>query len=256
MKKNEGELMQWVLFAAAVIPPAILMIYIYKKDKVDKEPTGLLLRLLLAGALSVVSAIILESVGMALAGLVAESGSALYNALTCFLVIATAEEGGKLYFLKRRTWHNRNFTSTFDGIVYAVFVSAGFAIVENIMYVFTNGTIYVALLRGVTAIPGHINFAVFMGYFYGLAKRSVLFGEFEKANRYKKLAFWVPVLLHGLYDFCLQMNSTVFTVIFTVFVVVMDVFVIVKVRKWSKDDKTFAADIAESYDGSDPFDLN
>lgn len=76
--------MQWVLFAAAVIPPAILMIYIYKKDKVDKEPTGLLLRLLLAGALSVVSAIILESVGMALAGLVAESGSALYNALTCF----------------------------------------------------------------------------------------------------------------------------------------------------------------------------
>ena len=73
---------------------------------------------------------------------------------------------------------------------------------------------------------------------------------------YKKLAFWVPVLLHGLYDFCLQMNSTVFTVIFTVFVVVMDVFVIVKVRKWSKGDKTFAADIAESYDGSDPFDLN
>lgn len=55
-----------------------------QKDKVDKEPTGLLLRLLLAGALSVVSAIILESVGMALAGLVAESGSALYNALTCF----------------------------------------------------------------------------------------------------------------------------------------------------------------------------
>lgn len=52
------------------------------------------------------------------------------------------------------------------------------------------------------------------------------------------------------------MNSTVFTVIFTVFVVVMDVFVIVKVRKWSKGDKTFAADIAESYDGSDPFDLN
>jgi len=52
------------------------------------------------------------------------------------------------------------------------------------------------------------------------------------------------------------MNSTVFTVIFTVFVVVMDVFVIVKVRKWSKDDKTFAADIADSYDVSDPFDLN
>lgn len=247
--------MQWILFASAVIPPVILMAYIYKKDKVDREPIGLLLRLLLAGALSVVSAMILEGVGMAVAGIFAEKGTALYNALTCFLVIATAEEGGKLYFLKRKTWYNKNFTSAFDGVVYAVFVSAGFAIVENVMYVFTNGTIYVALLRGITAIPGHIAFAVFMGYFYGQSKRSMLKCELKKANREKRLAFWVPVLLHGLYDFCLQMNSTLFSIAFAVFVIVTDVYVIVKIKKWSKSDKPFVADLIAS-DCSDPFDLD
>ncbi len=249
--------MKWVLFASAVIPPLVLVLYIYKKDRVDREPWGLLLRLLLCGATSVVSAVVLESIGMAVVGAFAPENTPLYNALTCFLVVALAEEGGKLYFLRRRTWHNRNFSTPFDGIVYAVFVSAGFAIVENLMYVFANGTVYVALLRGVTAIPGHISFAVFMGYFYGQSKRYAILGEFDKSARNRRLSLWVPVLLHGLYDFCLQMNSTLFTVIFAVFVVCTDVYVIVKIRKWSKEDRSFMADVEKAYaDAEDPFVLD
>jgi hypothetical protein len=45
------------------------------------------------------------------------------------------------------------FSQKFDGIVYAVFVSMGFAAIENIMYVFDYGY-QTGLVRAFTAVPG------------------------------------------------------------------------------------------------------
>ena len=56
-----------------------------------------------------------------------------------FVVVAISEEGFKYVLLKKRTWKSREFNCEFDGVVYAVFVSLGFALWENIFYVLSYG---------------------------------------------------------------------------------------------------------------------
>ena len=187
-----------IMTVAAVLPAVVLLVYVYKKDVTEKEPGDLLINLLLLGALSTVFASITELIGQYLLDSISFKSETVKNAILYFIVVALSEEGFKYILLRRRTWKNENFNCTFDGIVYAVFVSLGFAIVENIKYVYAYG-LATALVRAVTAVPGHACFGVFMGVYYGLAKRH----EQDPAiyRRYITASLAVPVLLHGLYDF-------------------------------------------------------
>ena len=157
-----------IMIAAAVLPAMVLLIYVYRKDVTEKEPGNLLVNLLLLGALSTVFASITELLGQYVLDSISFESETLKNAILYFIVVALSEEGFKYLLLRYRTWKEPNFNCTFDGVVYAVFVSMGFAIIENIKYVFAYG-LATALVRAVTAVPGHACFGVFMGVFYGLA---------------------------------------------------------------------------------------
>ena len=157
-----------VYIAAAVVPAFILLRYVYRHDTIEKEPPLLLMTLFCLGVVSALCATVLESIAQTVLDLLIGPESPFYTVLMAFLVVAVMEEGTKLYFLKRRTWDHPAFNYRFDGIVYAVFVSLGFAAYENILYVFQYG-LSVALPRALLAIPGHMSFAVFMGVFYGRA---------------------------------------------------------------------------------------
>ena len=207
-----GTLSQILLFAA-VIPPAEMLVYIDRQDNVDNEPPRLLLKLLLGGAVSVLPAAAWERLGSWLLALLPAAGP-VRTAVYCFAVVALAEEGCKFLFLRRLSWQDAAFNYRFDGIVYAVFVSMGFAAVENLLYVAGDGTLRTAALRAVTAIPGHAAFAVFMGFYYGCAKRyadaaarcrdAALAENCRRLHKkYQAQALWLPVILHGLYDFLL-----------------------------------------------------
>ena len=150
-------------------------------------------------------------------------------------MVALSEEGFKYLLLKKRTWNSPAFNCRFDGVVYAVFVSLGFALWENISYVGMYG-MQVAILRAVTAIPGHACFGVFMGVWYGLAKKFALYGNDEKANRYCKLAVIFPVLLHGSYDYIESMENSWFTLVFIVFIAVMFWISLHMVKQQAKRD--------------------
>ena len=121
----------------------------------------LLLRLLLGGVLSAFAAILLETAGMWILPAFAEEGSDLYYVLLAFLVVAVSEEGAKLFFLKKYSWHQPAFNYMFDGIVYAVFVSLGFAAFENVKYVFDFG-LSVAFSRAFLAVPARDDHAVYI----------------------------------------------------------------------------------------------
>ena len=108
----------------------------------------------------------------------------------------------------------------FDGIVYSVFVSLGFAAYENILYVFSYG-LSVALPRALLAIPGHLSFSIAMGIFYGRAKRCWERGHDAAATFNLILGYVLAVLLHGFYDACAMIGSGLATVVFLVFVVLM-----------------------------------
>ncbi len=208
-----------IYLAAAIVPAVILMNYVYKQDKRDKEPIGLLGMCLLMGVFAALLSIAGEGFGMYALNLSQiDQTTPLYIMALAFGVVAVVEEGAKLLFLYLKTWKNPNFDYKFDGIIYAVFVSLGFAAFENIKYVFSYG-LSVALPRAVLAIPGHMTFAVVMGVFYGRAKYLENHGQPGKWL-YIFLGWFFAVLLHGFYDTCAMLGTAESSLVFSVLVLV------------------------------------
>lgn len=203
--------------AAALLPAIVLLRYIYRNDTVEKEPMGLLLQLLGLGVAAALCAGVIEGLAQTVLNRLVDPASPAYVVLLAFLVVALAEEGAKLFFLRRRTWREPAFNYRFDGIVYAVFVSLGFAAFENVQYILRYG-LSVALPRGLLAVPGHMSFAVVMGVFYSQAE----FRENRGDKRGCRQALWsgylAAVSLHGFYDACALIGSGLSTALFLIFV--------------------------------------
>ena len=224
-----------VYVLAAVLPAVFLMRYIYRKDTAEKEPPSLLLSLVFMGVLAALAAMVLERIGEGILNRTVSQYSRWYVILLAFLVVGAAEEGCKLFFLKRRSWWDPNFNYRFDGVVYAVFVSLGFAAFENVLYVFRYG-LSVVLPRALLAIPGHMGFAVFMGCFYGRAKLCEGYGD-EAGKRGNLFLGWLSAtVLHGIYDSCAMIGSGAATVAFLVFVVLMYLVVLRRIDRESRTD--------------------
>ena len=225
-----------IYVTAALVPAFFLMRYIYVHDTIEKEPPLLLLNLVLRGVLAALAASMLEMIGQALLGSLVPASSPNYVFYFAFLVVAATEEGMKYLFLYRKTWRDPNFNCRFDGIVYAAFVSLGFAGFENILYVFQYG-LSVALPRAILAIPGHLGFSVFMGFFYSRARRRYDMGHFTTGRIHLLLAYLAPVFLHGVYDSCCMLGSSMSTVVFLLFVAAMYFIVIRLIKRESRTDR-------------------
>ncbi len=192
------------LIAMAVGPAVLIIAYVYLRDKYDREPLGLLAGSFLLGCLSVLPAILLESI-LPLLGF--RPGPGVFAlALYSVVVIGFSEEYSKYLFFCWVPYRSKAFNEPFDGIMYALMVSMGFATVENLMYVFSQDTfeagLQLARLRAITAVPAHAAFAVIMGYYAGKAKFSPQYEKSLLAG-----AVVVPALFHGAYDFFLLMGS-------------------------------------------------
>jgi RsiW-degrading membrane proteinase PrsW (M82 family) len=183
------------LFVLALAPALICLFYIYIRDKYEKEPWRLLIIGVVAGAL-LTFPIIRASGFMAalMPPTLSQTGEAVFIS---FAVAGLVEEGFKFAALFFLIWYNRNLNEKMDGIVYAVFISLGFAGVENVLYVFhpQMGGMGTALMRALVSVPAHGFFGVIMGYYFSMAK-------FEPHRRtiYIFYAFAVPFIIHGIYN--------------------------------------------------------
>ena len=173
-----------ILVAAAVIPAVILLFEIYKYDRLEKESGGLLRSLVLKGIFATALAVVTERIGIAILGRMFPDDSFIYYVILMYVVVGLSEEGFKYLLLRMTTWNSPEFNCRFDGVVYAVFVSLGFALWENISYVFTYG-LGTALVRAITAVPGHAIDGVFMGYYYGMARQA--WGRGKKGEEIKNM---------------------------------------------------------------------
>ena len=227
-----------LLIGAAILPAAILLLYVYRHDRIEKEPGRLLLSLVLWGVVATFLAVVTESLGAAALAYFLPGGEnhPLFPFWMYFIVVALSEEGFKYILLKWRTWRSPEFNCRFDAVVYAVFVSLGFALWENIGYVMMYG-LGAALMRAVTAVPGHACFGVFMGAYYGLARRSANRGEPVLSLFWRFLAILVPMMIHGLYDYIAVNETDSVSTTFVVFVVVIFVMAFVLVKHLSKRDE-------------------
>lgn len=187
------------LILCAIAPVLAIILYIYFQDKYEKEPNRLLLLNFLFGA--IISIIIVFILYFFTGKLIPITNkySIWQQFIQAFVVVALAEEFSKYVIVKYVAQPKKAFNEPYDGIIYAVMVSMGFACTENIMYVLDGGY-ETAILRAFTAVPAHATFGILMGFFMGKAK-------FSKNKFSLNMAgLFLAVLFHGSYDFFLFIN--------------------------------------------------
>jgi len=182
------------LLALSLAPGAVIGLYIYLKDKYEPEPIRLVVMSFFLGFASIV---ITLAISLPVNWLIPiDEKDMTEQAIHAFLLVALIEEFSKFIFVRWVLYPNKNFNEPFDGIVYAVSVSLGFAGLENIMYVMNSDNgVATGVMRMFTAVPAHATFAVLMGYYLGRAKC-------EKGKSY--LAWYgllAATLFHGAYDY-------------------------------------------------------
>lgn len=224
-----------IVLPAAVLPAAFLMAYVHRQDRVECEPPALLNSLVWRGVLAVLVSIVLEIPGLFILRRFVPRETTAYVLLDAFFVVATVEEGAKFFFLYRRTWRDPNFNYRYDAILYAVFVSLGFAAFENVFYVL-NGGLSVALSRALLSIPGHMSNAVFMGLFYGRAKLYANRGNVSKCRFNLALSYLSALLFHGLYDTYCMLGTSDALKLFVEFVMMLFLASFLLIRHESKND--------------------
>lgn len=191
--------MSWILLIAAVAPVVFMMHFVYVRDRYEREPLGRILLVFFVSFLTVIPAGITEAILLR-----GQVEGLIGVAIASFAVIALSEEFFKYLAVKWLAVRDRNFNEVYDGILYAVAASLGFAVVENILYIFMSAAdsagagITVAVLRALLSVPGHALWGVMMGYYIGLAK-------FESDQRKKRplviKGLLIAIFWHGMYDF-------------------------------------------------------
>lgn len=189
--------MDLLLFAIA--PIFIVVLYIYFKDKYEREPRRLLL---LNFSLGAVVSILITTIMYFVFDMVlplTNKTSITEQFIKAFFVVGFSEEFSKYLIVRYYSQKHKEFNEPFDGIVYAVMVSMGFAATENLFYVLEGG-VSTAVLRAFTAVPAHATFGILMGYFMGKAK-------FSNNKIVLNLSgLFLAILFHGAYDFFLFIN--------------------------------------------------
>ena len=221
------------LVCLALLPGILIIIYIIRKDKVEKEPRGLVLKLVLFGALSCLPAIFFETFMEGGMPINANSfQTAVYDA---FLVAALCEEICKFGLMFLGSWWSKAFNYRFDGIVYGVCVAVGFAMLENVEYVLAYG-FETAIVRAFLAVPLHAFCGVFMGVFYSYMKKASIDGRPAGVIGFLILTLGVPMLIHGVYDTMAMWGIAEAQIGLLVFVVILYIVGIAVIRKMSRED--------------------
>ena len=197
--------MEYVALGAA--PGIAICLYFFYRDVYNKEPRLNLVVSFILGCLAILPAIGFER-AFALGDkvLTYHTATSLEIAIFSYGVIAFSEEFSKFLGLRLYSYNQKAFDEPFDGIVYAVIVSMGFATVENVMYVTSAAKLGLGWELGIKrmflSVPAHATFGIIMGYFVGKAK-------FNKANSFGLMLFGLigAIFFHGTFDYFLLLNQ-------------------------------------------------
>lgn len=193
----------WIIILA-LVPVIAINTFVYVRDGKEREPIKNLAISFILGALSVL--LVFVQVGFEKAGYIGSWGGNKDTTsifLHAFIEVALVEECAKFIMLRLYSYRREAFNEPYDGIIYAVMVSMGFAGLENVLYS-VQGGVGIAVLRALTAVPGHATFAIAMGYFVGLAKFNP-----SKSVMYQVMGVGLAVVFHGFYDFFLMSNHEI-----------------------------------------------
>lgn len=230
-------LLYWVLIPA-LLPVFIILLYVWKLDRYEREPINFVLKAVLFGAIFSLPVAFIERFMVGMLSNYFSVETVEYGLAENVICVGLIEELSKLLAFMFVVWKNPNFDHRYDGIVYAVAVSLGFAGLENIMYVLNFGT-QVSIGRAIFAIPGHATFGVFMGTALSRAKHCALKGNWFGKFFFLIFAILIPTVIHGIYDFLLsdQANAAGYNNYFIIFVIILDFIAWRKIKHEFRTDR-------------------
>ena len=225
-----------VLIFVSVMPVILMGMYINSRD-LDKEPRSLLRKIFVFGILSIIPILVLET---ATGFFISTDKFSNYISLfiNAFVSIGLIEEGAKWVIVNKSIYYDKEFNHPYDAIIYCVFASLGFAVIENIIYVFASGAL-LGVLRAVTAIPAHTCNGVIMGYFLGKAKKEEYNLNSNKTKKYMFYSLIVPIITHTVYDFVILMQNDYTLVSFIIFTCLLIIVSFIIVEKVSQEILNF-----------------
>ncbi|MBQ3422512.1 MAG: PrsW family intramembrane metalloprotease [Romboutsia sp.] len=206
--------MKLELLILAIAPVITIVLWMYLKDKYDKEPIHILTKFFAFGVFISILAIYIEEWFIKM-NIFSESMDIFYMS---FIVAGLVEEGLKSLILIPNLLKEMNFNEKLDGIIYSVFLSLGFATVENIIYILyedPTSAFEVGVIRSIISVPAHMMFGVIMGYYISKYK----FTDCKSKKRNLILAIILPILLHGVFDFILMIQYRWSIIVFIAYIV-------------------------------------
>lgn len=210
------------LLSAGIAPAFALMSFFYLKDRFT-EPLHLILRNVIYGAILVFPIMFMQYALQA-------EGIGNGDFVQSFFTIALMEEFFKWFIFVYTIYHHTAFDAHYDGIVYAVAISLGFATVENFLYLFSNGIEY-AFSRALFPVSSHALFGVIMGYYLGKAKMKPLHKKMNLA-----LALLLPFLLHGTYNYILKKVTSDWLILLIPFMIFLWIVALRRVKMANNTD--------------------
>lgn len=222
------------LIILAILPSIIIGYLIYKADKVEQEPKKELFKALILGVISVLITLFLSWI-TGILDIDTNKLTGIEMLLYSFICIAFIEELSKWICTKLLITHNKNYDYLFDGIVYAVYVSLGFATVENLLYTVPGGVL-TGIIRALVTVPSHAFYAIFMGYYISKSKDS---SKKSDKLRYTLASIIIPTILHGIFDSLLLLQNVLLLLLFIVFVIFLYIISIQKVKLLSINERAF-----------------
>lgn len=187
--------MTFALLATSAIAPSLLLVWFFHARDAFPEPPRVLWTTFFLGMLIVAPVLLFAWPSYLLAQEI--EIPLLHGFIAAFFGAAIPEEIFKLLVLWGYSMRHAEFDEPMDGIVYGATASLGFATLENVLYVSSEGGA-TAIMRAFTAVPGHACLGAIMGYYVGRARFCQ--GQRERRSLMLK-ALIIPTLLHGAYDF-------------------------------------------------------
>jgi len=185
----------FTLLPLAVTPILLLVHVIWMVDSPRREPLGNVLRYVIAGAFAAGVAALTETL---LAPIESRLGDPhlMWPArlVLVFFGVGLLEELCKYGLLAAASRGDRALDEPFDWVVYAVSVSLGFALLENVRVLWQGA--HVGWSRAVFAVPLHALLGTLMGHHLARAMRD---GPATAAHR-RWLAVLEPATWHAVYD--------------------------------------------------------
>lgn len=179
---------------ASLAPSLALLCFFYLKDNYNSEPLGMVFRSFIFGVLLVFPVLVIQYAFQ-------EEGLLISPLSQAFISAALFEEFFKWFILFYTVYKHAEFNDPYDGIVYGVSVSLGFATMENVFFLLAYG-VDLAFIRALLPVSSHALFGVIMGYYLGKAK----FGEIRQQRKLLFFSLLIPWVLHGIYDYILYVQ--------------------------------------------------